>query len=179
MYKKTSVQVVHVMLMISTIWAFGTVSTEAADIEDLRRTIKAAEQELDNTLSTAKSIEDLLVRTEASLLSRNADSTRATISSSQLLIILAFVNGLQTKLDGLSKDTDRIANVLASISVEVEETGNANLIDAYSNVKRQVLVVYDAILQAQILANDITNLIRRMMASKYSDPTYIYGPTTS
>ena len=166
MYKKTAVQVVHVMLMVSALLAFGTASTEAADIEDLRWTITDVGQELDNTLSTAKSIEELLASTKAGLFARQA---LAVIPSSELMITLTFVEGLQKKLDILSEDTARNANVLASISVDVEETGDAALIDAYSNVKGQVVVVSDAILRARILANDITKLIRRMLASKDSE----------
>lgn len=71
--------------------AFGTVSTRAADIEALRRTITAAEQELDHCLSTAKSIEDLLLSTKAGLLSRH---TRAAIPYAKLMITLAYVEGL-------------------------------------------------------------------------------------
>lgn len=179
MYKKTAVQGVHVMLVVSALLAFGTVSAEATDIEHLRRTITGAGQELDNTLSATKSIEGLLVSVRASLLSRYTDSTLAVIPSSELLIILAYVNELQTKLDLLSEDTARIANVLASISVDVEGTGDAALMDAYSNVKGQVAVVHDAILQARILANDITKLIRRMMASKDSKGKLMPGRVTN
>lgn len=179
MYKKPSVQIVHAMVTIAALMTFGTAPTEAADIENLRRTIKGAEQELDNSLSTTKLIDELLVTTNASLLSRLTDSIRATITSPQLLIILGYVDGLRTKLDGLSNDTNRIASVLESISVEVEETGDANLIDAYSNVKGQVAVVDDAISHARILANDIMSMIRRMMASKYPDPARMHSPTAN
>lgn len=173
MNRKTPVRIVHGMLVVSALLAFAAASTKAADIEDLRRTITAAEQELDNALSTAKSIDDLLVSTKVGLLSRNADSTRAAIPSAKLLITLAYVDGLQTRLDGLSKDTARTADVLESISVDVEKTGDAALIDAYSNVKRQVVVVNDAIWRARILALDITNVIRRMLASAGPDSTSV------
>lgn len=179
MNRKAPVRIVHGMLMVSTLLAFATVSTRGADIEDLRRTITAAEQELDNSLSTTKSIVELLASIKADLLSRHADRTLAAIPSTKLLIILAYVDELQTRLDGLSKDTARTSDVLVSISVDVEETGDAALMDAYSKVKRQVVVVYDAIRQARILAYDVTNAIRRMMASTGSDATHMYTPKSN
>lgn len=177
MNRKTRLQIVHRMLLASTLLAFATVSTKADDIEDLRRTITAAEQELDNSLSAAKSIDDLLVSIKAGLLSRYVDRRLAAIPSAELMVTLAYVNGLQTRLGGLNKDTARTADVLESISVDVEKTGDAALIDAYSNVRRQVVVVYDAIRRARILAYDIMNLIRRMMAATDSDSTHMYRRT--
>lgn len=172
MSRKPPVRIVHGLMMVSALLAFAEESTKAADIESLRRTITAAEQELDDALSTTKSIDDLLVSIKAGLLSRYADSTLGATPSAKLLITLDYIDGLQTRLDGLSKDTARTAGVLESISADVEKTGDAALIGAYSNVKHQVVVVNDAIWQARILAFDITNMIRRMMVSPSADSTH-------
>jgi|GEM_PF-2331077 len=165
MYKKNAVQVVHVMLMIAALLAFGTVSAQAADVEALQRTITDAGQELDNTLSATKSIEELLASTKAGLYPRLTSATFSFYPSSNLWRTLVYVEELQTQLVVLSEDTARIANLLASISVDVEETGDSALIKSYSNVKSQVAVVSDAITQAQKLAHDLSELIRRMMSN--------------
>lgn len=173
------VQVIHGMLIVSAALAFAAVPAQAADVEELRRTMTSVGQELDNVLSTTKSINDLLVTVKAGLLLRHGDPTIAATPFARLYVTLAYVEGLQTRLDGLSNDTTRAADVLESISLDVVKTGDAALIEAYSNVKRQVGVVYDAIRMARILGYDITNVIRRMMVSHGTDSTNMHTRTSN